>query len=131
MKNTSAKVVNRYYQVDGLTPRGSIVATIFCKANSVEEVRAQLAKSSPLYQMWPADCHRHGVFSGKSYDTTATRFKVSPVCWRYAMACACGGFDLTKERTAAERRRLSREFADYLFHNSDPCIEHARRPRTA
>ena len=47
MKNTSTKVVNRYYQIDGLTPRGSIVATIFCKANSVEEVRAQLAKSAP------------------------------------------------------------------------------------
>lgn len=124
MKNTSNKVVNRYYQIDGLNPRGTVIATIFAKADSVAHVREVLDRSAWLYQSWTEKCHQHGVFVGEYYDNVATRFKVTPVCWRYAMACACGGFDLTKKRTRAELRNLPRDFADYLYHNSAPYVAH-------
>lgn len=118
MKNTSGKAVNRYYQIDGLTPRGATVVTVFVKADNIAQVRGYLAKAATIYKHWAEDCHNSGHFLGKAYDHTATRFKVSPVCWRYAMVCANGGLNITDNRTRHQIYNTDRDLADYIFHNT-------------
>ena len=98
MRPNNGKAVNRYYQIDGLTARGTIIATIFVKADNIAQVRNYLDSANFTVTHWVKDCIEHGVFTGKLYENVASRFKVSPVCWRYAFACANGGLDISDNR---------------------------------
>lgn len=120
MRPTNGKAVNRYYQIDGLTPRGSVIATIFVKADNIAQVRNYLAQANEICKWWVKDCYAHGIFTGNITDNITTRFNVSPVCWRYAYACANGGLDITDGRPRLEMRHTVRALADYLFHNLAP-----------
>ena len=119
MRPNNGKAVNRYYQIDGLTARGTIIATIFVKADNIAQVRNYLESANFTVTHWVKDCIEHGVFTGKLYENVAARFKVSPVCWRYAFACANGGLDISDNRPRSQVRDTSRALADYLYHNLD------------
>lgn len=118
MKNTSGKAVNRYYQIDGLTPRGATVVTVFVKADNIAQVRKYLKSAGSIYRYWVAEGYKYGHFDGKIYDNIATYFKVSPVCWRYAMVCANGGLNITDNRTRHQIYNTDRDLADHIFHNA-------------
>lgn len=127
MRPTNGKAVNRYYQIDGFTPKGSINATIFVKADNIEQVRNYLATAKTLCNYWVTDCHRYGVLSGDLADALTASFKVSPVHWRYAFACANGGLDISNNRTRLQMRNTDKDLANYLYHNLAPYIEAHRR----
>lgn len=121
---TSGKKRNRYFQVDCLTSRGYTLGRIFTKADNIAQVRAELAKATPIYQNHVTELYRYGHLSGNPRDGIATAFKVTCVCHLYAKACACGGYDLTKERTKAERRSISHELASLLSVNTTPLPQY-------
>lgn len=117
---TSGKKKNRYFQVDCLNRQGYAVGRVFFKADNIAQVRHYLDRTTPIYQAHHRDLYRYGHIKGSPVDGIAVKFHTTCVCHLYAKACANGGYDLTKERTSAERRHMLGDIVAYLFHNTTP-----------
>lgn len=120
MQSNSKKRVNRYYQVECISPRGRVLGTVFFKADNKAQIMAQIENSQNQYRQYVENIYNQGGLSGKLYDNIATRFKVWAVCHYYAKAVAAGGFNLQRDFTKAEKRWLNSDVANYLCFNTLP-----------